>query len=174
GGQMRQLPRNNVYAMHAFDGTGEEVHYDLLLEPLATTALFAPYRVRAVSGNLPGVETDSDEGLFMRVPAFRRLRSEAFSEIPKIPRPIKDSVIDETIPPEIQSRYLQLPIKMDPKVRTLAQDITSGFPSFIEKASAVEAYLKKNYKYTLQLTWDPGEQPISTFLFKAKAGHCEY
>src|SRR5207302_4337115 len=33
---------------------------------------------------------------------------------------------------------------------------------------------KREYKYTLELTWDPGDQPISTFLFSAKAGHCEY
>jgi hypothetical protein len=38
----------------------------------------------------------------------------------------------------------------------------------------VEAYLKRNYKYTLQLTWEPGDEPVSTFLFSAKTGHCEY
>src|ERR1051326_5253444 len=172
--RFRQLPRNNVYAIHPFERTGEEVQYDVLLEPLATTALFAPYRVRSVSGILPGLETDNDDAVFMRAPAFRRVRYEAFSEVPKVPRPIKGSVSDTIVPPEIESRYLQLPIKMDPRIRTLGEDITARFPSFIEKAAAVEAYLKKNYKYTLQLTWDPGDQPISNFLFRAKAGHCEY
>jgi hypothetical protein len=38
----------------------------------------------------------------------------------------------------------------------------------------VEGYLKRNYKYTLNLTWTPGSQPVSTFLFDAKSGHCEY
>jgi hypothetical protein len=44
----------------------------------------------------------------------------------------------------------------------------------MEKAALVETYLKRNYGYTLKLTWKPGPQPISTFLFDAKAGHCEY
>jgi hypothetical protein len=43
-----------------------------------------------------------------------------------------------------------------------------------EKASLIEAYLRKNYKYTLNLTWNPGPQPLNTFLFDAKNGHCEY
>jgi protein-glutamine gamma-glutamyltransferase len=34
--------------------------------------------------------------------------------------------------------------------------------------------LKRNYKYTLNLTWTPGAQPISTFLFDSKSGHCVY
>jgi hypothetical protein len=38
----------------------------------------------------------------------------------------------------------------------------------------VETYLKRNYNYTLLLNWNPGREPLSTFLFSAKAGHCEY
>jgi hypothetical protein len=38
----------------------------------------------------------------------------------------------------------------------------------------VETYLKRNYQYSLTLDWAPGSQPVSTFLFSAKRGHCEY
>jgi hypothetical protein len=38
----------------------------------------------------------------------------------------------------------------------------------------VEAFLRRNYQYTLSLTWDPGDQPLSAFLFEARSGHCEY
>jgi hypothetical protein len=38
----------------------------------------------------------------------------------------------------------------------------------------VELHLKRFYAYTLNLNWDPGPQPLATFLFKSKAGHCEY
>jgi hypothetical protein len=53
-------------------------------------------------------------------------------------------------------------------------DITQRGSSIREKASLVEAHLKRNYRYTLDLTWKAGNQPVTTFLFEAKAGHCEY
>ena len=43
-----------------------------------------------------------------------------------------------------------------------------------EQASLIESYLRTNNEYSLELTWDPGEQPLSTFLFDARSGHCEY
>src|SRR6185436_13828106 len=42
------------------------------------------------------------------------------------------------------------------------------------KAVRVEGYLRGKFEYTLSLTWDPGKQPLSTFLFQQKKGHCEY
>jgi transglutaminase-like putative cysteine protease len=167
----RQSPRSSVYTIHPFDDTGEKVHYSVFLEPLATTALFAPYRLRTITGNLPGIETDSDDDIFIRTPTLRRIQYEFFSEVPRRPRSKR---IEEAIPDDIREKYLQLPPRMDPKIATLANEITAQYPSILEKASAVEAHLKRNYRYTLELTWDPGEQPISTFLFSAKAGHCEY
>src|SRR5262249_26450574 len=147
---------------HPFDDTGEKVHYSVFLEPLATTALFAPYRLRTITGNLPGVETDSDDDIFMRTPTLRRIQYEFFSEVPRRPRSTNTQRMEEAIPADILEKYLQLPPRMDPKIATLANEITAQYPSILEKASAVEAHLKRNYRYTLELTWDPGEQPIST------------
>jgi len=171
---VRQPSRNDVYTIRPFDNSGERVHYEVMLEPLATTALFAPHRIRSLSGVLPGVETDTDDDIYLRGPALRRVKYEVFSEIPARPRTIPAAATEERIPAEIEREYLQLPRTFDVRIRTLAQQITGQSKTVLEKASAVEAYLKRNYKYTLELTWDPGEQPISTFLFGAKAGHCEY
>ena len=38
----------------------------------------------------------------------------------------------------------------------------------------LESYLKRENAYSLDLTWDPGDQPLSTFLFEVKSGHCEH
>lgn len=75
---------------------------------------------------------------------------------------------------EISGRYLQLPRGIDPRIAQLANEITSKGKSTLEKATLVEGYLKRNYGYTLNLTWAPGPQPLTTFLFDAKEGHCEY
>ncbi len=149
--------------------------YELLLEPLATNALFAPHQVREVSGRLPGVEYDSDDSIYLRFPPARRTQYQVLSEIPKHKR--DDGGVglpDEAIPPAITERYLQLPRNLDRRIPDLARDITANATSTFDKASLVEGYLKRNYKYTLNLTWTPGPQPLATFLFDAKSGHCEY
>src|SRR5205807_3291884 len=58
-------------------------HYELLLEPLATNALFGPHHVREISGRLQGVEYDSDDSVYSRFPTGRRTQYQVLSEIPK-------------------------------------------------------------------------------------------
>jgi len=96
------------------------------------------------------------------------------SEISPHGRVVTNGSPEDAIPEEIRSRYLQLPEDLDPRIVQLAKDITAKGKSTFEKASLVEGYLKRFYAYSLNLTWDPGPQPLATFLFKAKAGHCEY
>lgn len=71
------------------------------------------------------------------------------------------------------SRYLQLPESLSPRVRELAARITRGALTPTEKARAVERYLA-TYRYTLQLESGGAAQPLEDFLFRSRAGHCEY
>jgi hypothetical protein len=148
--------------------------YELLLEPLATSTLFGPYQVREISGRLQGVEYDGDDSVYMRVPVARRTQYLVVSEIPDHKLENAVALPEQTIQPEVPPRYLQLPKNLDPRITELARTITARGTSAFEKASLVEGYLKRNYRYTLNLTWSPGPQPVSTFLFDAKSGHCEY
>jgi transglutaminase-like putative cysteine protease len=162
------------YLVRPVDHARDAVRYEILLEPLATTTLFGPYQVRALSGRLQGVETDNDDSLYLRFPLARRVQYEVLSEILDRSRTVPVASREAAIPPEISRRYLQLPGNLDPRVSQLAEQITASGKSTFEKASLVEGYLKRNYRYTLNLTWKPGPQPLATFLFDAKAGHCEY
>jgi transglutaminase-like putative cysteine protease len=149
--------------------------YEVLLEPLATTALFGHYQVREMSGRLiPGLEVDDAGAVFARFQQSRRLQYQVQSEIPGRLTPEDNTDYTESLPEDIQSTYLQLPEDLDPRIRELAQTITAEAKTPLEKELRVEAYLKRNYKYTLTLTWNPGNSPLSTFLFEAKSGHCEY
>ena len=162
------------FTIAPMDNSGNQVRYQILLEPLATTALFAPHRVRFVKGTFPDLEVDSDEAIYTRLPALRRIQYEVLSEIPSVPRILAAANRDEVIPPEIRDRYLQLPTDLDPGVRDLGSQITARAVTTSDKAAAVEQYLKANYRYTLELTWTPGDQPVSMFLLKAKEGYCEH
>jgi len=154
---------------------GELVNYEILLEPLATTAIFGPYRIVEASGRMiPGLEVDDDGAIFARSEQSRRLQYQVQSEIAKLVNPTGVPGSDDAVPESIRSTYLQMPKDLDPRIVELARKITEKGKTPLEKAVLVEAYLKGNYKYTLTLTWNPGNKPLSAFLFDAKSGHCEY
>ena len=166
---------NNQFAIRPVENTGDVVQYVVLLEPLATTALFGPFQVRNVYGRVQGgVEVDNDDSIYMRVQSLRRVQYEVFSEVSAKNFLPAEFVSDEEIPATIAPKYLQLPEGIDDRVRQLTEEVTAPAASPMEKASLIEAFLKRNYRYTLDLNWIPGKQPVSTFLFDAKSGHCEY
>jgi hypothetical protein len=76
-------------------------------------------------------------------------------------------------PPRISHLYLQLP-RVDPRVRDLARRVTASAGSNYARAQAVESYLRTNFSYTLQLPGVQEADPLATFLFQRKRGHCEY
>src|SRR5262245_19399829 len=168
-----RLPHNGEYSIQPVVQTVNAARYRVLLEPLATNALFGPHEVRALSGRIQDVEYDNDDSIYLRYPLSQRIQYEVLSEIPNR-RTFVDSPTEDSIPDNIKSRYLQLPGDMDPRIAQIATEITKKGKSTFEKASLIEGYLKRNYRYTLNLTWAPGRQPLSTFLFDAKIGHCEY
>jgi len=163
------------YVFRAPSLGGEVVNYEILLEPLATTALFGPHEIQEISGRqIPGVEVDDDGAVFTRFQQSRRLQYQVQSKIAKQVTSSGNTGDEAALPSELRATYLQLPEDIDPRVRDLARKITAEGKTPLEKAVYVEAYLKKNYKYTLTLNWKPGSQPVSSFLFSAKSGHCEY
>jgi transglutaminase-like putative cysteine protease len=165
---------DHQYKIGPITRPAEAARYEIILEPLATNALFGPHQVRWILGSLQGVEYDIDDSVYLRFPTARRLQYEVLSEIPDRSRIPAPSQQPNQLPPGPSARYLQLPGNLDPRISQLAVEITSNGRSVVEKASLVESYLKRNYTYTLNLNWAPGSQPLSTFLFEAKAGHCEY
>src|SRR5439155_3628022 len=169
-----RMTADGEYSIPRITHVEEADRYEIFLEPLATTTLFGPHQVRALSGALQGVEYDDDDSVYLRLPMAQRIQYEVVSDIPDRARMFADSSTEDRIPDDLPARYLQLPRDIDPQIEQLAKQITANGKSIIEKASLVEGYLKRNYRYTLTLSWAPGPQPLSTFLFQAKAGHCEY
>jgi protein-glutamine gamma-glutamyltransferase len=166
---------NSSYAFGNISPGHEIASYEVLLEPLATTAIFGHYQVREISGKMiPGLDVDDAGAIFARFQQSRRLQYQVRSEMPRRLMPEDNVDYVDGIPPGIQFTYLQLPEDLDPRIRELANQITAGAKSPLEKAIRIEAHLKRYYKYTLTLSWNPGDRPLSAFLFEAKSGHCEY
>lgn len=58
--------------------------------------------------------------------------------------------------------------------KRLALSITAGKTDPYDMATAIQNYLRDNYKYDLNAPTDPRFDPIDYFLFHSKIGYCEY
>ncbi len=169
---LRRSP-NDQYQIQPFRGVGDRVRFEIFLESLATTALFGPHVIRTISGDFRGIERDSGDSIYKRAQSVRRMRYEVVSEVPSRNQADETEVDRSELSPEAEQLHLQLPPDLDPRIVALADTLTANADSVMEKASLLETYLKRENAYSLDLTWDPGDQPLATFLFDAKSGHCE-
>ena len=173
GRQLRRSSGQNFIGIKPFDGVGERARFEIFLEPLATTTLFGPHAIRSVIGPFRDLELDAADSGFKRTQSVRRTRYEVVSEVPlKGPAEVPEEA--KGLTPEQEALHLRLPHDLDPRIVDLAETVSAGGDTVLEKASLLETHLKRGYAYSLNLTWDPGVQPLSTFLFEAKSGHCEY
>jgi protein-glutamine gamma-glutamyltransferase len=167
---------NSNYNLRTVPARGELVTYEVLLEPIATTVLFGPFQVRQMSGRqIPGIAVDLDGAIFMRMQQGQRMQYRVQSELVGLPSGRNKAVTNvQELSTEDQAIFLRLPGTISPRIRDLAAEITRNDRTPLEKARHTEDYLRRNYKYSLDLTWSPGNDPLEEFLFTAKSGHCEY
>lgn len=79
-------------------------------------------------------------------------------------------------PPDLDGRALQalsqLP-DIDPRIIPLARSIARDEHDAVALATALERYLSTNYSYVADPPAPDGD-PLATFLFERRTGHCEY
>ena len=159
------------------------LRYTVLLEPVATDAVFAPSYVLSLRGtfsNDAGITAGRRAYLLMDPTAsffnpfhnYAATRYEGFSLLPRVAPALLRSA-PAKYPPGLRETYLQLPA-LDPRIAALARQITASAATPFDKAAAIEAYLQNNYAYSLDLTGRPGIDALAHFLFVTRSGHCEY
>ncbi|MFZ0063924.1 MAG: DUF3488 and transglutaminase-like domain-containing protein [Pyrinomonadaceae bacterium] len=161
-------------------GTTDAVHaltaQTIFLEPMDSPVLFAASRavaVQATQGDLPYIRVDGEGSLQTRHHDFDRLIYKAFSDV----RDPDIEVLQQDFQPYPLSyeRYLKLPQTLDPRVRAYARTVvrSAAVRNRYDIAKAFESHFRENFGYTLQMTAG-GADPLADFLFRVKAGHCEY
>ena len=76
--------------------------------------------------------------------------------------------------PESLDNYLQLPDTLPDRVRNLATRITRGATNNYDKVRAIEDYLERNFRYSLDSPIPPpGQDAVDHFLFDTDVGFCE-
>lgn len=145
---------------------------DILVEALDTAVLFGVPFVESVKGAFSAVLIDGMGDVSLPyVPATRfqySVRSIPIRFSADAPR---------TAPPgeaeSVRRRFLQLP-PLSPRVAELARQIDRPASSPYEKAVLVEAHLKRNYQYSLDVGATPVADPVEEFLFTRKTGYCDH
>jgi len=163
------------------------LHYTVLMEPIATDALFIAPRPAVLRGRFGG-EGDSitappshSEYLFVdrtgsvSNPFHNNIKVayEGDSRVPAV-RPGELREASENYPAFILDTYLQLPPKLDARIPGLAAKATANSTNEYDKAANIQRYLMTHYSYTLDLSGPRAKDPIANFLFVRRSGHCEY
>jgi protein-glutamine gamma-glutamyltransferase len=158
-------------------GTTEDINrltaQTFIVEPVDTPVIFAAPRLVAVQAKLPAITVDSEGAVQAGFHDQRRLVYRAFSDMSQ---PGINVLRDDHLPYSVEAaRYLELPSSLDPRVRALAGEVIQavGATNRYDEARAIEAYLRNNFGYTLEMKAS-GADPLADFLFHVKQGHCEY
>ncbi len=152
---------------------GRRIHYRVMLEPLASQALFvAGVPEQIVSGSFDRLVVDDTDSLRVLNGRLQSLQYEVFSWITDrdTQRPAD---VAEVFSPQFQRLYLQLP-PLDPRIPELARQVSASRTTMLGKAEVLETFLRTRFGYTLELPAERPADPLAHFLFERRKGHCEY
>jgi transglutaminase-like putative cysteine protease len=142
------------------------------VEPNDTSVLFAATRVVAVQGALPYVGRDSEGDLSTRAHPSERVAYRVYSDTTETPLEALRSD-RRAYNQAVKDRYLQLPARLDPRIEQLTRSLARETDNRYDAARVVEQYFRSNFHYSLDLEAG-GDDPLADFLFRVRAGHCEY
>jgi transglutaminase-like putative cysteine protease len=78
------------------------------------------------------------------------------------------------VDPRASAPYLALPPTLSARFRELSNSITAPHPTAVDKALAVESWIKRNKRYRTDIPADPpGRDPVDVFVFDRDEGFCE-
>lgn len=148
------------------------IHYRVVMEPVDTNVFFLAPVARELIGSYRSIALDK-AGTVYNHDRFRPVTYYAASS--DIARPGADTLraAEGAAPDDVLQQYLALPA-LDPRIRDLAEQATTGAGTNYDRAALIENYLKTRFGYTLQLPGTPPADPLAHFLFERRQGHCEY
>ncbi|MDE3109352.1 MAG: DUF3488 domain-containing protein [Acidobacteriota bacterium] len=161
------------------------LRYTVLMEPIATDAIFLAPQIAVLRGRFtdalprPGFASsgfllrDSTGSIFNPTHNAVTIRYDALSLVPAISPPELRKA-PAAFPRKIRGLYLQLPARLDSRIPRLAGDIAAQSRNEYDRVAAISTYLQGHYRYTLDLKGPAPADPLANFLFVRREGHCEY
>jgi transglutaminase-like putative cysteine protease len=155
--------------------------YRVVMEPVGLNVFFLAPVPLQLKGDYPMVQTSADGAVF-NIPGRTSVRGREGPpsiEVYTAEADARDPAIfvrgsnSRDYPPRVANLYLQLP-KVDRRVVDLARRAAGPAETNYARALAIQSFLKTNYGYTLELPGVREPDPLASFLFERKKGHCEY
>ncbi len=152
--------------------TVDATRYRVLIEPLFTDVLFVAGRARRIDAPLRFLLVDSAGSLHNPQHLAAPFGYGVVADL-DLPSPRELRSAPPTDPDGLELADVGLP-RLDPRIGALARQVTAGAGNNYDRAMALEAYLRENYAYTLDLPKVGQADPVAGFLFHARRGNCEY
>jgi protein-glutamine gamma-glutamyltransferase len=146
---------------------GRRIEYEVRLSDIASNVLFVAGTPESMIIDVPVVSRSSSGTLHVSRPNGAGLRYAVSSLLDQ------ETSTAAQLSPAARVEALALP-PLDERIPQLALDMTAGLATPDEKARVLERRLRHDYGYTLELLPAPVADPLATFLFARKKGHCEY
>ena len=151
----------------------DEITQTFYIDTPQPNVLFAAANARTVYFPSAGLRVDRSGSIRSPIMLDEGLVYSVVSDVP-----VNDAgslrLADRSAPPALAARYLQLPGTLPSRVRTLALRITAGRMNDYDRAAAIEAWLRANTVYDLNVPRDPvGVDAVDHFLFETRRGFCE-
>jgi len=159
--------RGKIYSQN-YDPKKPTFVTEFMIYPLLNTALvFSVGGISAVESDVPSAFFDFTETAYFPSAYNEGIHYRIFSqtENPSFFQQIEDygRILKE--------KFLALPAAEE-KFRRLAHDLTQTSPDPYLKARTLESHFKNNFSYSVSAA--SGRQDLNAFLFKSRAGNCEY
>jgi hypothetical protein len=146
----------------------------ILLEPLDTPVLFGVPFMEMVSGKLPTVQVDGGGSFYLPVPVANPIEYTVVSRPPTVlPADLRPASFPYQYHDAFLRYFTQVPPQLD-RIAVLARTVAQHARTPFEQAMAVQDYLARHYRYSLELPGSDETNPLEEFLFKRKTGYCEH
>jgi hypothetical protein len=151
---------------------GERIIYRVTLEPMSAPALFLTGVPEEIKGEFQRLTVTDTDSYLLKGSHGKPVRYEAVSWLAR-GRLTERARVRELFSGDFRDKYLRLP-PVDLRILQLAREITADLARPLDRAQAIENYLRTRYAYTLDLPDEPSKDPVANFLFERREGHCEY
>ena len=148
------------------------INYDVSYDDISTDALFFAGTPRSIRVRTPRLFQVAGGYRLPRVPG-QGFHYSAYSLLEEPPELAPTRFPTPILPLPAREEYLQLP-DLDARIPELARRLTAALPHDLDRARAIESYLRRTFAYTLQLPGREVPDPLAYFLFTRRKGHCEY
>lgn len=176
----RRMVRETGAGIFALNGSQGErgiserpsLQLKIFLEPLDTPVLFGVPFMETVSGNLSAVQVDANGSFYLPFPSAAPVEYVAVSRSPAIlPADLQPSPV--VYHEAFLRHFTQIPARSD-RVAALARTVVRHERTPYGQAMAIQDYLARNYRYSLEIPVAKQANPLEEFLFNRKTGYCEH